>query len=241
MKEGQLRYENQIPPGYKDSRKKGNKFGDLVVWKQIIDYAKEIKKPIILVSDEKKDDWWREFKGETLGPRPELIHEIKLETGMDFYMYKADQFIKYAKKHLGEDLDEEVFEEIKRIREEDEKRDKDVGDFRFFHPSYEESGPWFPDATSGTVVFVAPSASGKTPPLAINSDPSYSIWPSGTVHANCSQCGSPSISIRCSNCGEYYCPNCVTVNFGTHGIKGLCQDCGGKIDKKPLCFSDPIP
>ncbi|MDY7989876.1 PIN-like domain-containing protein [Paenibacillus polymyxa] len=54
--EGSKRYENLIPPGYKDLKdKKGkkrfwnkllykNEYGDLLVWKQILDKAKEEKK-----------------------------------------------------------------------------------------------------------------------------------------------------------------------------------------------------
>jgi hypothetical protein len=59
----------QIPPGYRDKnpKKEGfKKYGDGVLWFQVIDYAKSQKKTIILITDDQKDDWWRIEKGETL-------------------------------------------------------------------------------------------------------------------------------------------------------------------------------
>jgi hypothetical protein len=99
--EADKRYQNEIPPGYKDNKKSdARKYGDVLVWFQIKDYAKTIKKPILLITDDKKDDWWSEHKGKTIGPRPELIQEIKDESGIDFYMYESDRFISYAQQYL---------------------------------------------------------------------------------------------------------------------------------------------
>ena len=61
--EGEERYKNKIPPGYMDSSKDGlgdqyRKYGDFLVWKQIIEYSKSQKKPIIFITDDKKEDWW---------------------------------------------------------------------------------------------------------------------------------------------------------------------------------------
>ena len=42
LQEGQIRYDNLIPPGFRDSAKVGEaKYGDLFVWKDIIAIAKE--------------------------------------------------------------------------------------------------------------------------------------------------------------------------------------------------------
>jgi hypothetical protein len=54
-KEGKERYEQNIPPGYNDEKKDGiKKFGDLILWCQIIDYVKSKQKPVILIIDDKK-------------------------------------------------------------------------------------------------------------------------------------------------------------------------------------------
>lgn len=44
-----FRFDNKIPPGYADNKKDSNKkYGDLKVWKQIIEYAKKIKSLLFL-------------------------------------------------------------------------------------------------------------------------------------------------------------------------------------------------
>lgn len=71
-KEGEKRYATKIPPGYSDAKKPGpEKFGDLVLWFQIIEKAKEAKKPVLFVTRDQKEDWWREHGGKRFGPRPE--------------------------------------------------------------------------------------------------------------------------------------------------------------------------
>lgn len=121
--EGKKRYENKIPPGYKDKKdKKGiKKCGDLILWYQILDIAKEKKLPIILVTDDKKEDWWWEFNGRTIGPRRELVEEIYDEAGVLFYMYKTDNFIKRAeKKFFDIDTEPSVIQEVKDAMSENE-------------------------------------------------------------------------------------------------------------------------
>lgn len=97
-KEGEIRYKKEIPPGYKDYKKSNadtdnNAFGDLIVWKQILNYAKDEKKDIIFVTSDQKEDWWSVVRGKTLGPRIELKKEFYDYTGMKFHMYSMDGFI----------------------------------------------------------------------------------------------------------------------------------------------------
>jgi hypothetical protein len=55
-KEGEFRYKNQIPPGYEDLKEKIGlaAYGDLFIWKQILDLAKKQSKPIVLIIDKIK-------------------------------------------------------------------------------------------------------------------------------------------------------------------------------------------
>jgi hypothetical protein len=117
--EGKTRFEKKIPPGFEDEKtKQGNrKFGDLVLWKQIIDKAKKDKKPIILITDERKIDWWWKIKdGRNMGPRQELVEEIKLEANVDFHMYSSERFLSYGLDHLKEHVNKKALEEIKEIK-----------------------------------------------------------------------------------------------------------------------------
>lgn len=79
--EGEKRYKNQIPPGYKDAKDKDGirKFSDLIWWNEILKYAKEEKKNIILVTDDIKEDWWKKEK-DGLVFREELLKEFDKKT-----------------------------------------------------------------------------------------------------------------------------------------------------------------
>ena len=93
--EGEKRYNKFIPPGFRDANKEDvadntRKYGDLLIWKQLMYKALSEKKGIIFVCDDRKDDWWLEFRGKRIGPRPELIKEFKNVTENDFYMYSSD-------------------------------------------------------------------------------------------------------------------------------------------------------
>lgn len=74
---GNKRYENKIPPGYKDSKEKDakvtftngleyiDKYGDLIYWFQILDKSKDqLVKSIILITDDNKEDWVLTIKGQ---------------------------------------------------------------------------------------------------------------------------------------------------------------------------------
>lgn len=121
--EGDVRYQNEIPPGYKDITKDdpndpSRKFGDLLVWKQTIDYAKKKKKSIIIITDDKKEDWWIEQSGRTIAPRPELIEEFHAETKNNIWIYSVDRFIQESAKISKETVSDDVIKEILKLREE---------------------------------------------------------------------------------------------------------------------------
>ena len=118
-KEGEERYKNEMPPGFNDANKKlsrsyngikyQQKFGDLIIWKDIIKKATndKIKNVIFVTSDGKRDsktdlnhktcvgiDGNGKNKYQVIGPRIELIEEMKNETGADFYLMDELEFMK---------------------------------------------------------------------------------------------------------------------------------------------------
>ena len=112
--EGEKRYKELIPPGYRDKSKQGNdKFGDLVIWKQMINQASESKNSLLFITDDRKDDWWLEHKGKTISPHPVLLREFFDETQQKCHFYNPFQFLKYSNEYLGENINEDVIEEVK--------------------------------------------------------------------------------------------------------------------------------
>lgn len=121
-KEGKERYEKKVPPGFKDSKKPEDKrFGDLILWHQIIDKAKESKRPIVLISGDVKEDWWLEKDGKRLMPLPQLKKEMSDKAGVDFHIYTADRFLELSKTEK-KDIGDSTIKEVKEIRELEEKR-----------------------------------------------------------------------------------------------------------------------
>ena len=117
---GKIRYENKIPPGYKDDtrdkREMGVRhvYGDLIVWMQIMDYAKANKKDVIFVGEDLKEDWWEKDDGKINRPRQELLEEFRYRTGREIVFHTQKGFVEASKKKLKE----ETLKEIERVREE---------------------------------------------------------------------------------------------------------------------------
>lgn len=130
--EGDERYQNKVPPGFKDdtkgkdpnvasfhhgSIKYPRKFGDLILWRQIIDYVKKINsKEVLLITSEQKEDWWWREGGEIWGPLPALLKEIRQEGGVElFWMYSPSQFAEQANKYASTNTTPEVVADLEEV------------------------------------------------------------------------------------------------------------------------------
>lgn len=134
-KEGEKRYKSQIPPGFHDNEKSKSKetgftydgiiyqkkYGDLIIWKEIIKHAKNSNlKDIIFISNDSKPDWIWRVDQYTIHARPELVDEIFREANVErFHIYPAERFLEYAKEHLDADVKSETLEEIREVSIED--------------------------------------------------------------------------------------------------------------------------
>ena len=128
--EGQARYLKEIPPGYDDVDKKNrNELGDLIGWFQVIDKAKQDKKHVIFITNEKGSSWWQiQGDGKLVSPRCELTKEFFTETeGMAFCMYSMNDFLKKALPEA------EITKETKEISKEEER--ENVGLNSMLYPS----------------------------------------------------------------------------------------------------------
>lgn len=115
--ESQARYDREQPPGYEDAKTKAGvrQYGDALVWFQLLDYAAQVKKPIIFVTDDRKEDWWDGLRGKTVGPRPELIQEMADLAGVQFYMYQPERFMELADPYLAIPEQPEAIKEVREV------------------------------------------------------------------------------------------------------------------------------
>lgn len=125
---GEERYKAQIPPGYKDSDKKGEyvykenqfirKFGDLVLWKEIIKKSKEENlKFVVLITGDIKEDWWEIRRGKKLRSRTELLNEIYTQCpNLDtFYIYDTSSFLKHAKTEINNNIKDSSIKDTREL------------------------------------------------------------------------------------------------------------------------------
>lgn len=126
--EGAARYQQKIPPGFKDVSKGGDAtslaercapYGDYIGWLQLMEKSKESGEGVIYVTGDNKEDWWLRQSGKTVGPLPELIEEFIGVTGNDFYMYQPDRFLEFANSFLNQEASPEAVEEIRETRLDD--------------------------------------------------------------------------------------------------------------------------
>lgn len=112
--DAEQRQKKKIPPGYKDAGKDGDRrFGDFLLWSELIAFAKANQKDIIFVTSERKEDWWEEKSGKTLGPRQELLQEFYEKSGRKFFMYHTDRFVKFQQERSVVNVDSRIIEEIR--------------------------------------------------------------------------------------------------------------------------------
>jgi len=120
--EGERRYAQNIPPGFEDRDKhKGSslvkeinkRYGDLIFWRQVLDKAKDSSSSVILVTGERKEDWWSVCGGKTIGPLPELMEEFASITGKEFYIYTTHNFLNFANDYLQQDTPPAAVDEVR--------------------------------------------------------------------------------------------------------------------------------
>lgn len=122
IKKGDERMSQQIPPGFVDYKVKQNrpgidKYGDYIIWTQILEHAKTVKRPVIFVTFDTKEDWYKVIKFNNskvlVGPRPELIEEFHKLTECSIWFYPTTDFIDYAERHFEIGIEQDRLDKAK--------------------------------------------------------------------------------------------------------------------------------
>jgi uncharacterized protein (DUF983 family) len=230
QEEGKLRYDQKLPPGYRDQSKEGetfnhgglqyaNEYGDLILWKQLLEkcISDEIKQ-LVFVTDDDKDDWWYVVDSggkRRIGPRPELTDEVIRTTTVEtFAMLSSDRFAQRFSQLLNITLETTTVTQVRDVKStltnEVEVRCPSCGD-----SSTENVGN---SAGSSAVHFC--DGCGKRYHVHRRGDGSVFCreWGGATsqperVQANCPTCGHtvPAVVREGFDDTERYCMNCCTL------------------------------
>ena len=99
--EGQVRYKKEIPPGFKDAKNKDGvrKYGDLIIWKELLKFAREQEQDVIFITDDVKADWW-ETDNEQRVFHTMLIDEFR-KTGRNIIAFESQEFYTAVSDEYG--------------------------------------------------------------------------------------------------------------------------------------------
>lgn len=103
--DGPIRLDSDMPPGYKDKGKEENKYGDLVVWYEILDYCKttDVKKAIFITQENKNDLTYSINGTKTKLVKPSMLHEFFRATGDNqFYIINLLQLAQCLYSHSND-------------------------------------------------------------------------------------------------------------------------------------------
>jgi HJR/Mrr/RecB family endonuclease len=127
-----FRFPNKIPPGYLDTDKETplRAAGDFLLWRQTIDRAALMTsgdRLVLLITKDLKEDWWNlDTKKRPLGPRPELVQEIRDLTGASLLLLTLKEFLTGAKRYLASAVSDETLNELREVSEDIEELLPDV-------------------------------------------------------------------------------------------------------------------
>jgi PIN like domain len=112
---GKQRYKEAIPPGYGDGSKQpeARRYGDFLLWEQVIQFAKEKKIPILLVTSDNKEDWF-EIGSKGIKGRSELYTEFYNRTQQYIWIVSVNRFVMelVTRLNIGVNVSEELKKEI---------------------------------------------------------------------------------------------------------------------------------
>lgn len=125
--DAQARIDRQQPPGFRDAKKPApERYGDVLIWYELLDRAEATQKPVVFVTDDDKEDWWQIVGGQKLGPRPELREEMRKRAGVDFYIYNPAFLLQTAGQQLNLAVAKSSVDDAAKVAEELQERLREI-------------------------------------------------------------------------------------------------------------------
>lgn len=104
LDEGRKRLAAKVPPGYMDADKNPERaIGDFLVWHQTVEESTQRQLPVLLVTQDQKEDWWADGGSASMRARPELVEELLAKAGQQLLMLRSHDLLA-----LGEALGVQV-------------------------------------------------------------------------------------------------------------------------------------
>lgn len=113
--EGDERYKNHISPGWKDASKDDNRYGDLIIWKEILRLARNEKKSVLFVTNDQKEDWIINEMGMIICPQYDLLSEFYNEVGDSnvwFHIYTLSTFLDFIRENSSGLVSKETVDKV---------------------------------------------------------------------------------------------------------------------------------
>lgn len=144
--EGDKRFKYKIPPGFTDANKEQSKektkrnntneekysiskYGDLIVWKELLKRVNEENKKVVFIQNEKKEDWWDYTPKKKIAKALKEEFELKCPNSK-LYMMDFEEFLHHFAFCLGMNKSkvEEIMEDIRKYKAI-QKSNQDVIDY----------------------------------------------------------------------------------------------------------------
>lgn len=117
--QGKVRVAAKIPPGYMDSEKSPERaIGDFLVWHQTMAAAQRHGLPVLMVTQDQKEDWWADRGTKSMRARPELVSELLAQTGQQLLMIRAHDLVRLG-SYLGVTVSQSTVAEAEMTSSED--------------------------------------------------------------------------------------------------------------------------
>ena len=91
-------------------------YGDYVLWQQVLDEVpnRAAGAPLVLITDDRKEDWWHRPKGRTWGPRIELVHDAQKAGASTLTLLTSSRLLEKAQTELNVTLKADSVEQAEK-------------------------------------------------------------------------------------------------------------------------------
>ncbi len=125
-KEAEIRYGHRMGPGHMDQDKMKHptymldglvydkRYADFYLWMQTISHASEPAiREVVMITNDRKADWWKVTDHGIAGPLPEICSEIRSKADIErFWMYDLETFLREAEHRLDVSVSETTLSDV---------------------------------------------------------------------------------------------------------------------------------